>query len=64
MLLGGGVVAALAAAGLLIWPQPVKWSEDAEAASSRLTLEDIPFDGGRAYEYLKTICALVPPERL
>ncbi len=58
VLLGGGVVAALAAAGLLLWPQPVKWSEDAEAASSRLTLEDIPFDGGRAYEYLKDVCAL------
>ena len=27
---------------------------------SRLTLSDIPFDGGRAYEYLEEICALGP----
>jgi len=30
----------------------------AEAATSRLRLEDIPFNGSRAYEYLKQICAL------
>ena len=32
----------------------------AGAAVSRLQLEDIPFNGGRAYEYLKRICALGP----
>jgi hypothetical protein len=32
----------------------------AEAAASRLRLEDIPFNGARAYEYLKQICALGP----
>lgn len=32
----------------------------AEAAVSRLALEDIPFDGRRALEYLKQICAIGP----
>jgi len=31
-----------------------------EAGVSRLRLEDIPFNGTRAYEYLKRICALGP----
>jgi len=30
----------------------------AAAASSRLRLEEIPFDGARAYEYLKQLCAI------
>ena len=30
----------------------------AEAASSRLRLEDIPFNGARSYEYLKQLCAI------
>ncbi len=30
----------------------------AEAATSRLRLEDIPFDGAEAYDYLHQICAL------
>ncbi len=33
---------------------------NAEAAVSQLQLEDIPFDGARAYEYLKRICTLGP----
>lgn len=32
----------------------------AEAAGSRLRLEDIPFDGQQAYSYLKRICAIGP----
>jgi len=36
------------------------WSQDAEAGVSRLRLEDIPFNGARAYDYLKQICALGP----
>ena len=32
----------------------------AEAATSRLRLEDIPFNGARAYEYLKQLCAIGP----
>lgn len=33
---------------------------NAEAATSRLRLEDIPFNGARAYEYLKQLCAIGP----
>ena len=33
---------------------------NAEAAVSRLRLEDIPFHGTRAYEYLKQLCAIGP----
>jgi len=32
----------------------------AQAGDSKLRLEDIPFDGARAYEYLKQICAIGP----
>jgi hypothetical protein len=32
----------------------------AEAVTSQLRLEDIPFNGQRAYEYLKQLCALGP----
>jgi glutaminyl-peptide cyclotransferase len=32
----------------------------AAAAGSTLRLEDIPFDGARAYEYLKQLCAIGP----
>jgi hypothetical protein len=31
---------------------------DAEAADSRLRLEDIPFNGARAYKYLEEVCAI------
>ena len=32
----------------------------AESAVSQLRLEDIPFNGARAYEYLKQLCAIGP----
>lgn len=32
--------------------------DDTEAAANRLRLEEIPFNGARAYEYLKQVCAL------
>jgi glutaminyl-peptide cyclotransferase len=32
----------------------------AAAATTRLRLEDIPFNGARAYEYLKQLCAIGP----
>jgi len=35
-------------------------AQNAEAGVSRLRLEDIPFDGQRAYGYLKRICDLGP----
>jgi glutaminyl-peptide cyclotransferase len=49
-----GVVVAMAVLG--------NWGggNDAEAAAPRLTLENIPFNGARAYGYLKQICALGP----
>jgi hypothetical protein len=33
---------------------------DAQAAVSSMRLEDIPFDGQRAYDYLKAVCELGP----
>ena len=35
-------------------------ARDGAAAPSRLTLQDIPFNGAQAYEYLKALCALGP----
>jgi len=34
--------------------------DNAKAASSQLRLEEIPFNGTRAYEYLKQVCAIGP----
>jgi len=55
LILAGAVLggAVLVAAGLSVytWGRP---------ASSRLQLKDIPFDGARAYEYLKRLCAIGP----
>jgi len=42
---------------LLAWQQS---SNSVEAATSSLRLEEIPFNGARAYEYLKDLCALGP----
>jgi glutaminyl-peptide cyclotransferase len=35
-------------------------SENAAPATSNLRLEDIPFNGARAYDYLKQLCAIGP----
>jgi hypothetical protein len=48
--LGGAI---LVAAGLRVYT----WGG---TAASRLHLKDIPFDGARAYQYLKKLCALGP----
>src|SRR5262245_10533814 len=52
---GGLVVAALAcllfSGGVLAWQRP---------RNSKLALDDIPFDGQRAYEHLKAICDIGP----
>lgn len=53
--LAGAAGAVIAAA----WLYP-RWSGEAHAAASPLGLEDIPFDGQRAYEDLKRLCALGP----
>jgi glutaminyl-peptide cyclotransferase len=36
------------------------WSDDLAPTVSSLRLEDMPFNGGRAYEYLKQLCAIGP----
>ncbi len=47
----------MAIAGALFYQ---RWSAEAHAAASALRLEDIPFDGQRAFEGLKRLCALGP----
>jgi len=49
----GGLLVAVAA-----WV--AVWNGHALAASSRLRLEDIPFNGARAYQYLRQICDIGP----
>lgn len=60
LLVGGGC----AVVGLLVvvagWFHHLASNGSLEAAVSRLRLEDIPFNGARAYEYLKRLCALGP----
>ena len=44
--------------GILVWSRATSTTNRADAAQSRLTLEEIPFNGARAYQYLEQICAL------
>jgi len=60
ILLAAVAMAGCLAIGLLALPGDQGPNGHAEAAVSRLRLEDIPFDGARAYEYLKQVCALGP----
>ncbi len=49
----------LSSASVLVWlVLTTPWAEDASAAPRRL--EDIPFDGARAYSYLQKICDIGP----
>jgi hypothetical protein len=43
---------------LALWNSGVLWVQ--RAADSKLTLDDIPFNGQRSYGYLKDICAIGP----
>ncbi len=52
---GAGCTLLLAAAA---WVLHFGEGNHAEAGTSRLRLEDIPFDGARAYRYLKQVCAI------
>ena len=52
------VSVALAALGVAGWM--LFGNGDASAAVSRLKLDDIPFNGARAYESLKQLCAIGP----
>lgn len=55
------VMLALAvAAGVLALVGHRAWDPAAEAAVSRLRLEDIPFNGTRAYQYLAQLCQIGP----
>ena len=51
-------IGGLAAAWALFWDRGP--NGEATAAGTRLTLQDIPFDGVRAYQYLKQLCAIGP----
>lgn len=44
--------------GVLLWSRGTVMTNSADAAQSDLTLEDIPFNGVRCYEYLERVCAL------
>src|SRR3990172_1249930 len=62
--LRGVFLAALAVVGLVIAAALIFSGggneNHAEAAVSRLALDDIPFNGRRAFDYLKQICELGP----
>ena len=58
--LGMAVVATIALVGYLVVFHTNGQAGDRRAAKPRLTLEDIPFDGRRAYQVLQDICALGP----
>jgi len=52
------LVALLAIAGIMILNNPSAWSQ--RLPPSNLKLENIPFNGERAFEHLEAICALGP----
>jgi len=57
----GLLCTAVAAVLLLILLLSGRWRQEAaQPGVSTLTLDDIPFDGRRAYEYLKQLCAIGP----
>ncbi len=58
--LAASAVVCCLAAGYLLISGDRDLEQNAEAAVSRLRLEDIPFNGARSYEYLKQICAIGP----
>ncbi len=60
MFLAGCVVASLLIVVLLLVLGRRGHDGQAQAAGSRLRLEDIPFDGAQAYQYLKQLCAIGP----
>lgn len=48
---GGAIVL-----GYLVIVNSGEWTDHAEAGTSKLRLEDIPFNGRRAYDYLNRLC--------
>jgi hypothetical protein len=59
LFLGAAVLAFLAVGWLMLFHDGHGNNNMAEAAS-RFKLEDIPFDGKQAYDYLKQLCAIGP----
>jgi len=59
LLLASAVCGALLLAYLGLVPE-IELGGDARAAASQFELKDIPFNGARAYEYLKQLCAIGP----
>jgi glutaminyl-peptide cyclotransferase len=55
-----GLAALLIAVGIVALMSYRGWDSSAEAGVSRLRLDDIPFNGARAYQYLQQLCALGP----
>jgi glutaminyl-peptide cyclotransferase len=60
MFLGGAILAFFAAVVMWLMLFHDGDNNHAEAAVSRFKLEDIPFNGKQAYEYLKQLCAIGP----
>jgi hypothetical protein len=58
-LIAAAAIGAAVAGAIVLWPGRGP-DNNAEGADSRLTLKDIPFDGARAYDYLKKLCAIGP----
>ena len=55
------VIAVLLVGGVTIWAQwHSGWIGGQRSAKSDLKLEDIPFNGTRAYDYLKQLCEIGP----
>ncbi len=59
MLYAAIVLAIVVLGGILIFGNHGS-DDNAAPAAAPLRLEDIPFNGGRAYEYLKQLCAIGP----
>lgn len=58
--LAAAVVVAAAVLGYFLLADGGGAENHAAAATPRLRLEDIPFNGARAYQYLKQLCAIGP----
>jgi glutaminyl-peptide cyclotransferase len=58
-LIAAAAVSAATVGAIVLWPGHGP-DNHAEGADSGLTLQDIPFNGPRAYDYLKKLCAIGP----
>jgi glutaminyl-peptide cyclotransferase len=58
-LIAAAAIAAATVGAIVLWPGH-GGDNNAAGADSGLKLDDIPFNGARAYEYLKKLCAIGP----